>query len=169
MILRVSETNRDIHRRLIDLLIQEMADDGLGPPPVAFCVLVMGSGGRGESFLSPDQDNGFILDDYPDEEHDRIDAWFRELAGRFVDALDTAASATATGMSWRSILCGGRRAGSGGTRWRFGSGSGRAPAPGLPTSSSTSSRMGAGGICRRIARVRDRGNCPGYGLSPRYV
>ena len=31
----------------------------------------MGSGGRGESYLFPDQDNGFILADYPDAEHTR--------------------------------------------------------------------------------------------------
>ena len=43
----------------------------------------MGSGGRGESFLYPDQDNGFIIDDYPDAEHGRIDAYFIELAERF--------------------------------------------------------------------------------------
>ena len=83
----VSDINRDIHGRIVDLLIQQMDADGLGPPPVDFCVIVMGSGGRGESFLRPDQDNGFILDDYPDDEHDRIDGWFRELAGRMIDAL----------------------------------------------------------------------------------
>jgi CBS domain-containing protein len=85
----ISDTNRDIHGRIIDLLIMEMDADGLGPPPVDFCVIVMGSAGRGESFLMPDQDNGFILDDYPDDQHDDVDTWFRELAGRMVDALNT--------------------------------------------------------------------------------
>ena len=48
----------------------------------------MGSGGRGESYLFPDQDNGFILDDYPDLEHARIDAFFIELAARMTGQLD---------------------------------------------------------------------------------
>lgn len=47
----------------------------------------MGSGGRGESFLFPDQDNGFILEDYPDEMHDEVNRWFIELATRMTDAL----------------------------------------------------------------------------------
>ncbi len=85
----ISDINRDLHGRIVDLLIEQMAGEGLGPPPVEFCVIVMGSGGRGESFLKPDQDNGFILDDYPDDQHDRIDGWFRDLAGRMVDALNT--------------------------------------------------------------------------------
>ena len=60
-----------------------MAEDGWGEPPVAFTVLMMGSGGRHESFLRPDQDNGLILDDYPDERHDTVDRWFIEFAERF--------------------------------------------------------------------------------------
>lgn len=80
--------NRDIHRRVIDLCLAAMADDGLGAPPVAFSMIVMGSTGRGESFLHPDQDNGFILDDYPDTEHSRIDGWFIELAERVTGMLD---------------------------------------------------------------------------------
>jgi len=80
--------NRDIHRRVVDLCLAGMAADGLGAPPVAFAMIVMGSGGRGESFLYPDQDNGFILDDYADEDHTRIDGWFIELAERVTRTLD---------------------------------------------------------------------------------
>jgi signal-transduction protein with cAMP-binding, CBS, and nucleotidyltransferase domain len=65
-----------------------MADEGWGAPPVPFTVLVMGSGGRGENFLFPDQDNGFILADYPDDDHNRIDAFFIALAERFTRDLD---------------------------------------------------------------------------------
>lgn len=76
---------------LIDTLVarfaegceRAMAEDGWGEPPVAFTVLMMGSGGRHESFLRPDQDNGLILDDYPDERHDTVDRWFIEFAERF--------------------------------------------------------------------------------------
>ena len=66
-----------------------MEAEGWGTPPVAFCVIVMGSGGRGESYLYPDQDNGFILDDYPDERHNDVDTFFIELAERMTRDLDT--------------------------------------------------------------------------------
>ena len=41
-----------------------------------------------ENFLYPDQDNGFILADYPDADHNRIDAFFIALAARFTHDLD---------------------------------------------------------------------------------
>jgi signal-transduction protein with cAMP-binding, CBS, and nucleotidyltransferase domain len=84
----ISEVNRDIHRRILDARIAEMREEGRGDPPAEFCLIIMGSGGRGENFLYPDQDNGFIIDDYPDEEHDRIDGYFTELADRMTRDLD---------------------------------------------------------------------------------
>jgi len=76
--------------RLAETCVDAMATDGWGPPPVGFTVLMMGSAGRHESFLYPDQDNGFILEDYPDARHDQVDRWFIELAGRFTRALEAA-------------------------------------------------------------------------------
>ena len=88
-ILRVlTHINNGIYRSVIETNIQTMADEGLGAPPVKFAVIVMGSGGRGESYLHPDQDNGFILEDYDDKDHDRIDGWFVELADRLTAQLD---------------------------------------------------------------------------------
>jgi len=84
----ISEINRDIHRRVIDAALAAMRDEGWGAPPVDFALIIMGSGGRGENFLFPDQDNGFVLDDYPDDEHGRIDAFFIELAERMTRDLD---------------------------------------------------------------------------------
>jgi len=84
----ITEINHDIHRSLLEDGIRAMADGGWGAPPVPFTLLVMGSGGRGENFLFPDQDNGLILADYPDPDHQRIDAWFVSLAERFNLALD---------------------------------------------------------------------------------
>ncbi len=78
----VTEINRDIHRMVLRACIARC-----GTPPVPFTLLIMGSGGRGESFLGPDQDHGFVLADYPDERHDAIDAWFVDLAVRFADGL----------------------------------------------------------------------------------
>lgn len=86
----IAEINNDIHRRVLALILAGMEEEGLGPPPVAFDCIVMGSGGRGESALLPDQDHGFVLEDYPDASHTGIDAWFAEAAdrlGRHLDAL----------------------------------------------------------------------------------
>jgi len=84
----LSEINLDVMRRAIDICLDSMACDGFGEPPVDFCVLIMGSAGRAESFLFPDQDNGFILDDYADDRHTAIDGWFIELAQRMTDMLN---------------------------------------------------------------------------------
>lgn len=84
----LTHINNGIYRSLIKANIAAMADEGLGAPPVRFAVIIMGSGGRRESYLYPDQDNGFILEDYPDKDHDRIDGWFIELAERVTQQLD---------------------------------------------------------------------------------
>lgn len=84
----LSHVNSDIVARLINANLAHLAAEGWGDPPVAFCAIVMGSGGRGENYLYPDQDNGFILDDYPDEDHNRVDHFFRELATRLCDDLN---------------------------------------------------------------------------------
>ena len=83
----LSHINQDIHRRVLDRHLREMEDLGWGPPPVRFCLIIMGSGGRGENYLYPDQDNGFILDDYRDPDHGRIDPFFIELAERMTGDL----------------------------------------------------------------------------------
>ncbi len=85
----ISDINRGIHQRIIDAHLKAMRQDGWGEPPVAFALIIMGSGGRGENFLAPDQDNGLILDDYPDEQHAQIDRFFIELAERLTRDLNT--------------------------------------------------------------------------------
>jgi signal-transduction protein with cAMP-binding, CBS, and nucleotidyltransferase domain len=84
----ISHINNDIYRRVVQLNLDAMQGAGWGSPPVRFAVIVMGSGGRGESFLFPDQDNGFVLADYPDHEHGRIDPYFIELAARMTTQMD---------------------------------------------------------------------------------
>ncbi len=84
----ITHVNNDIHRRVIEANLEAMKEQGLGEPPVDFCLIIMGSGGRGENYLYPDQDNGFILDDYPDGDHTRIDGYFIDLAERMNRDLD---------------------------------------------------------------------------------
>ncbi len=85
----ITDINQGIHRRIVDAQLAAMAKEGWGAPPVPFTLLIMGSGGRGENFLMPDQDNGFILDDYDDERHGDIDPFFIELAERMTRDLNT--------------------------------------------------------------------------------
>jgi signal-transduction protein with cAMP-binding, CBS, and nucleotidyltransferase domain len=94
----LTDVNRDIYARIAQLLLAAMRDEGWGGPPVRFCIMVMGSGGRGENYLYPDQDNGFILDDYPDEAHGSVDAWFIEFAERMTRALDAVGIPFCTGF-----------------------------------------------------------------------
>jgi CBS domain-containing protein len=84
----ISWLNNDIGRRVLAQNVAALAAEGWGEPPVPFSAIVMGSGGRGESLLAPDQDNGFILADYPDAAHGRIDPFFIELAERMTTQLD---------------------------------------------------------------------------------
>jgi signal-transduction protein with cAMP-binding, CBS, and nucleotidyltransferase domain len=81
----VNGINLDLHRRI---LAETLTDHGAAPVP--FTLLVMGSLGRGESLLTPDQDNGLILEDYPDQDHAQVDAWFRPFTEDFNQRLDQA-------------------------------------------------------------------------------
>jgi len=85
----LTHVNRDLHVRIIKANLAALKAEGQGDPPVEFCFIVMGSGGRGESYVYPDQDNGMILDDYDDADHTAIDAWFIELAMRITRDLDS--------------------------------------------------------------------------------
>lgn len=84
----LTHVNNDLYQRVTRLALKQMREEGQGDPPVAFALIVMGSGGRGENFLTPDQDNGLILEDYPDEDHDRIDGWFIRLADIITTSMD---------------------------------------------------------------------------------
>jgi signal-transduction protein with cAMP-binding, CBS, and nucleotidyltransferase domain len=84
----LSHVNRDLMGRLSRLCLREMRDAGIGEPPLPFSVIVMGSVGRGESYVFPDQDFGMIVADYPDADHYRIDAWYTDLGARLADSMD---------------------------------------------------------------------------------
>ncbi|WP_114416489.1 DUF294 nucleotidyltransferase-like domain-containing protein [Marinospirillum perlucidum] len=86
----ISDHNAWLYRQAISASLAEMQAQGWGEPPVAFCVLILGSGARSESLLRPDQDNAMILDSYPPEQHQQIDTWFQHLGELFTDKLDQA-------------------------------------------------------------------------------
>lgn len=107
----LTDINRDIHRRILRRHLADMEQDKKwGERPVPFSLIILGSGGRGENFLLPDQDNGFILADYPDDDHAKIDGFFIELAERMVKDLDAVGLPLcrgyimATNPLWRKTL-----------------------------------------------------------------
>jgi len=73
----VSHIHHAIIRRTYQICLNDMAADGRTPPPdIRYCFLVMGSAGRREMLLYPDQDNGFIFEDFPDERQTEVDDFF---------------------------------------------------------------------------------------------
>ena len=73
-------------RRAAQFAEKRLAEDGLGPPPVPYAVLVLGSGGRGESLLAMDQDNAIVFaQGEPDGPEDR---YFAKLGGLIADDLN---------------------------------------------------------------------------------
>lgn len=77
-----------IIRRVYDLCLEQMVDEGMTLPDVRHCFLIMGSGGRREMLLGPDQDNGFIFEDMPDERLAEVEAFFVPFAEKLVAALN---------------------------------------------------------------------------------
>ena len=91
----ISEELRVATERAADLARQSMVQDGLGECPCPFAVLLLGSGGRGESLLKPDQDNAIVFaTGDPDGPEDR---WFAELGTRMAAILDQAGIPYCTG------------------------------------------------------------------------
>lgn len=75
-------------RRAAELAEAAMLADGLGAAPGLYCVLVLGSAGRGESLLAADQDNAIVhAAGAPDGPEDR---WCAELGRRMNALLDEA-------------------------------------------------------------------------------
>ena len=80
------------------------------PPPCPYAMLVLGSGGRGESLLAMDQDNAIVFAaGEPDGPEDR---WFAELGRKVSDMLDAAGvpyclgKVMASNPDWRLSLSG---------------------------------------------------------------
>ncbi len=65
---------------------KQMLDAGRGAPPAPYATLILGSGGRGESLLVPDQDNATVFDGPADDE--AVLGWFIEHGQRMNRILD---------------------------------------------------------------------------------
>ena len=85
----LTHVNNDIYRRVAEKAVALIEEERGGAPPVRFAVIVMGSSGRGENFINPDQDNGIILEDYPVERHNEINDYFIRFSELLTRNLDT--------------------------------------------------------------------------------
>ncbi|MCC2687581.1 MAG: polymerase subunit epsilon [Rhizobiaceae bacterium] len=108
----VSEELCGLTKRACELAEEAMAEEGRGPPPGPYAVLVLGSAGRGESLLAPDQDNAIVFEQ--GAEGGREDIWFGELGARLASILDIAGVPFCKGgvMAMNPQFRGGR------ARWR---------------------------------------------------
>ncbi len=103
----ISRVYCDMTRRAAELAVESMRADGKGEAPAPWAMLMLGSGGRGESLLAPDQDNAIVHDGGK-----AADSWFAEVARRASDTLDAAGipyckgKVMASNPDWRRSLSG---------------------------------------------------------------
>lgn len=86
----ISAENRAMAARAAELAEAELVAKGAGPAPARWCLLVLGSGGRGESLLAPDQDNALVVDDSYGGDLDSAEDWFARFGARINEILDQA-------------------------------------------------------------------------------
>lgn len=84
----LSYIHHGIQRRAYELVLEEFKNEGMAPPTIRFCFIIMGSGGRKEMLLGPDQDNGFVYENFPDERYEEVNAFFVPFSNRLVEVLD---------------------------------------------------------------------------------
>lgn len=90
----ISEYHIHLQRRCVEMVLDELEDEGHGPAPRAYALLLLGSLGRWESLLNPDQDNAIIIDDAPDAEgaprplSEEENRWFEVFTDRVNVRLD---------------------------------------------------------------------------------
>ncbi len=92
----------DITRRAAELALAAMRQEGRGDAPARWCLLALGSAGRGESLLAADQDNALVHGG-----DDRDTAWFLVFGERLNALLDAAGIPLCTGgvMAGRPAFC----------------------------------------------------------------
>lgn len=99
----MSVIGRSFKQRLL-----ELAEETLGPPPVPYCFLALGSMARDDQLIVTDQDNALVLDDR--FIHASHDGYFQQLAALVSDGLDALGfsyckgEVMATNRHWRQPL-----------------------------------------------------------------
>jgi len=104
----------NLTRRAAQIGEERMVAAGMGKPPVPYALMVLASGGRGESLLAPDQDNAIIYE--RGDPGGAEDDWFALLGTHIADLLDEAgipyceAGVMAKNAPWRRSRDGWRAA-----------------------------------------------------------
>ncbi len=83
----ISRELRELTRKAAEIAEQELVSSGAGGAPCAYALLVLGSGGRGESLLAMDQDNAIVYE--AGEPGDATDQWFERFGSRIADILNS--------------------------------------------------------------------------------
>lgn len=87
----INDFHLSIQRRCVELTLEGMAEADTKSPPRPYALIIMGSGGRREMLINPDQDNGIIIDDnqgrMPLQDGERH--WFQEFTEQLNRNLDT--------------------------------------------------------------------------------
>jgi signal-transduction protein with cAMP-binding, CBS, and nucleotidyltransferase domain len=96
----ISATVKGMIGRAAELAEQAMGDDGWGKPPAPFCLLVLGSVGRGESLLGGDQDTALVWEGETAQE-----AWFAEFGRRVSQLLADSGIPLCPGKVMASEAC----------------------------------------------------------------
>ncbi len=108
----VSRELRALTRRACELAEATMLEEDRGGPPRPYAMMVLGSGGRGESLLAMDQDNAIVFD--AGEPGGPEDLWFERLGVLVADMLNGAGVIYCPGgimaakSEWRMDLTGWR-------------------------------------------------------------
>ena len=77
-----------ILRRCFEITLEAMIAQGMNPPAIRYCLILMGSGGRKEMLLAPDQDNGLIFENYPDSMVEEMDAFFLPFTEKLISSFE---------------------------------------------------------------------------------
>jgi DNA polymerase-3 subunit epsilon/CBS domain-containing protein len=102
--------NRALYEGAAAFAAARMLADGHGSAPCPYALLAMGSVGRGECMLGPDQDNALVYADPPRGSEDAVDRWFARFATHVCTALDQAGlpkcrgGVMASRANWRMSL-----------------------------------------------------------------
>jgi signal-transduction protein with cAMP-binding, CBS, and nucleotidyltransferase domain len=83
----ITEINNEVHRGVVEDAVAALEADGWGAAPLPYSFVVMGSSGRAENFLEPDQDNALVIADGEADARQSSETYFIALAERICHGL----------------------------------------------------------------------------------
>lgn len=80
--------NDHLTQKVIQLSEETLVQEGLGPPPVPYAWVALGSEGRSEQTLTTDQDNALFFEDVEPSREQEMQQYFLTLAQKVVSGLE---------------------------------------------------------------------------------